>query len=672
MTPPTFSNSHYRPDIDGLRAVAVLGVILFHIDTRWLPGGFIGVDIFFVISGYLITGIIAKEIREGHFTFLRFYERRIRRIFPALWVLLVICVPVSWWLMLPADAEAMGKSALWSVLAMANVYFWHEVTTDYFAPQSALFPFLHLWSLGVEEQFYLLWPLILLTVWRLAKQKQQAVACVLAMVIVLTSTLLTEWLLAEQKTRFAYYMLPPRAGELALGAAIALIRIPFSGGSLTVTAARALAIIGWGLLAYSLFALTEDDPFPGWRALLPTIGTAALILSGQLMPANGWLLPLHWKPALWLGRCSYSAYLWHWPILAWWRYLWGQPNIVESLALLALILVVAGISQRFVEDPARLSRGTWSRTMVLYGFAPALIIATLALLAARGDRWGLPLYAESERAAWSQLETFTQPAHRVKWVCQQNILDPAILNDPECEWGSGDGAVRILLLGDSHAAQFAPMFRIAAETQGLRMRSVALGSCAPVPGSLKGVVAEWRVEICEKGIPEMLKHASDYSLLIIGAAWTNYAQNDSNIWARLELQLSELVDKNHRIWLLPEVPAFNDFDTACPAKRQRVGDWLFCPIELQPRNPNSDTNTRLAAIAQRLPGVRFLPLHESLCPAGSTCPVADAQGHYLYADSSHLSVYGSRYLADILVRANQLPDLSEATNTKANSAQSDL
>lgn len=660
MTSSGSTISSYRPEIDGLRAIAVLAVILFHIDPRWLPGGFVGVDIFFVISGYLITGIIAKELLEGRFTFRRFYERRIRRILPALWALLLICVPVSWWLMLPEDAEAMAKSALWSTLAMANVYFWREVSTDYFAPQSAQLPFLHLWSLGVEEQFYLLWPVLLLLVLRFARQRAFAIAFALALAIVLASTLLAEWLLAAQQNRFAYYMLPPRAGELALGAALALAlalaRQPFAGRPGSATYARIAAVVGWSLLAYSLVALNEHDPFPGWHSLPPTLACAALILAGHLAPTQKLLAPLRWGPALWVGRCSYSAYLWHWPLLAWWHYLWGQPGITAGLGILVLIIVLAHASQRWLEDPIRRSRSSFSRTLVLYGIAPSMLIATLGLLIARGERWDIPLYSESQRTHWAELATYTQPVHHLQWVCQQHILDPGSLTDPKCEFGDGEVPAQILLLGDSQAAAFAPMFRVAAEAQGLRMRSVALGACAPLAGSLKGVVAERRVEACEQGVPQMLYRARDFPLLIIGAAWDSYARNSPGVWRRLESQLRELTAQGHRIVLLPRVPTFANYDAACPAKRSRVGNWLHCPLELVPSDLGSDTNARLAAIARRVPGVQFLPVHEALC-AENRCPVADAQGHYLYSDPGHLSVHGSQHLAAELRRKNRLPDL---------------
>ena len=218
----------YRPEIDGLRGVAVLVVILFHIDPQWLPGGFVGVDVFFVISGYLITGILDKELSNDRFTITSFYERRIRRILPALWALFVVCLPISYWLLLPADAEAAGKSALWSILGMANVFFWREVKTDYFAPESAQMPFLHLWSLGVEEQFYLLWPLALFLIYKHWNRRARILAASLAIAIVVISTLLADLTISDQDLRFAYYMLPARAGELAVGAALALLYPQFA------------------------------------------------------------------------------------------------------------------------------------------------------------------------------------------------------------------------------------------------------------------------------------------------------------------------------------------------------------------------------------------------------------------------------------------------------------
>lgn len=663
MTLPTNARNNYRPDIDGLRGFAVLAVILFHINPQWLPGGFVGVDIFFVISGYLITSIVSKELCENRFTFRRFYERRIRRILPALWVLLVVCVPVSWRLMLPQDAEPMGKSALWATLAMANLYFWREVSTDYFAPQSTQFPFLHLWSLGVEEQFYVLWPLVMVIVWNIARRNSTVIACAIAFAFVMASTLLGESLLADQESRFAYYMLPSRAGELALGAALSLTNLTFREKSNASLIAMIAAVVGWALLIYSIVELNEHYPFPGWRALLPTFGSAALILSGQLVPTSICMIPLRWGVIIWLGRCSYSAYLWHWPLLAWYRYLWGEPDITMGLTLLSLILIIARISQFLVEDPARQSRMTFKRTLILFCIAPALLISTFALLAARGERWGLQLYTKSDRDQWTNLETYTRPAHHEEWVCQQNFLDPASLTDPKCEFGTGKGPARILLLGDSHAAEFSPLLRVAAEEQHLRIRSVALGSCAPLSGSLYGVVDDSRLEACEKGIPQILELAKNYPYIIIGAAWSGYANRTPDVWLRLESELLTLTAQGHKIWLLPKVPEFLNYDAACPAKQVRVGSWLQCPKKLVPREDLEDTNMHLAAIAERISGVQFLPIHKLLC-SGEFCKVADSAGQYLYADPSHLSVHGSRLLATELIWANQMPNISKVFSLK--------
>jgi hypothetical protein len=290
---------------------------------------------------------------------------------------------------------------------------------------------------------------------------------------------------------------------------------------------------------------------------------------------------------------------------------------------------------------------------------PAILVAIPALLVARGERWNLPIYPDAQRRDWARLAQFSEPAHNVDWICQQHILDPhpRSLLDRKCEFGSGTGDARLLLLGDSHAAHFAPFLRVASEARGLRGRSVALGSCAPLTGSLRSVVSASRLEACESGMALIFERASEFPLLAIGAAWAGYARNDPSFWERLESQLRALVDRGHKIWLLPRVPELADYDPACPAKRVRVGRWLKCPTEFARRDAGSDTNERLAAIAGRIAGVTFLPLHDELC-RGPVCIATDEEGNFLYADSSHLSVSGSYHLARILERENRLPDLT--------------
>ena len=658
IKPLKFQAGTYRPDIDGLRAVAVLAVILFHIDPHWLPGGFVGVDIFFVISGYLITGILSNELLDGCFTLKTFYERRIRRILPALWALLLVCLPMSWWLMLPIDAEAMAKSTLWSIIAMANIYFWREVTTDYFAPQSALMPLLHLWSLGVEEQFYVLWPLALMTLWKFVPHRARTLAIVLSVLMVFCSTLLAEYYIATQKTRFAYYMLPARAGELAAGAALSLAWPKFAGRfHYSVIFSHCSAALAWCLLAASFLFLSEDQPFPGYRSLLPILSAILFIAAGHVSNRNIWLRPLCTPASLWLGRCSYSAYLWHWPVLAWWRYLWGQPSFAEGLTLLIWVLLIAGVSQHWIEAPARRARMSWKRTLCLYFLLPAAVLGIISLLMARGEQWGIALYPKNQLEGWDSLKGNMQPVHRLNWVCQRHILDSKTLTNPLCEFGvEGAKPAEIMLLGDSHAGHFAPLIRYAAEIQGVRVRSVALGSCATLPGSLMGVVSENRLSACEEGMRQILARAEDFPLLIIGGAWKDYARRDPRVWNRLEEYLESLTKRGHKIWLLPHVAELAGYDAECPAKRLRVGNWLQCPTILPQTEPNNTTNFRLAQIAERVPNVRFLAMQPVLCNK-SSCKVIDNEGRPLYSDASHLSLHGAQQLATELEQQGLLPDL---------------
>ena len=267
----------YRPDIDGLRALAVLAVVIFHFNKDWLPGGFVGVDIFFVISGFLITGIIARQHAAGTFSFGEFYMRRVRRILPAAFFVTLCTLVFGLAFMLPDDAKALSSSAIATTLSAANIYFWKFLDTSYFAASSDTVPLLHMWSLGVEEQFYLIWPaLLLLTL----KFGGRVMAVGAASVLAAASFWYGEHVLVSDPT-FAYYMLPSRGGELLIGS-LAYFACDAIKGNASRLASEAIGLLGFALVAWSLAFIRETEGFPGFISLTPALGAALVIASGSI------------------------------------------------------------------------------------------------------------------------------------------------------------------------------------------------------------------------------------------------------------------------------------------------------------------------------------------------------------------------------------------------------
>ncbi len=367
---------HYRSEIDGLRALAVLPVILYHAGLPGFPAGFVGVDVFFVISGYLISSILLNELQAGTFTLSGFYERRARRILPALFLVLATCLPLAWWLLLPHELEGFARSLIAVILFLSNLLFWQE--SDYFAAEAELIPLLHTWSLAVEEQFYLLFPLLLLLGWRLGKTR-------LTVLIVLVATLslaFSEWLWRVDAGA-NFYGLPSRAWELMLGALAALYlhQRPQPGGWL----AQGLALLGLALVLGSAMLLDNSLPFPSLYALLPTVGATLIILFATPNNGAGKLLSL--PPLVGVGLISYSAYLWHQPLLVFARIQpYREPDAWLLGTTAALSLLLAWLSWRFVERPFRV-RQRFSRwgifLLALLGSCTFLAIG-VGLLAADG------------------------------------------------------------------------------------------------------------------------------------------------------------------------------------------------------------------------------------------------------------------------------------------------
>ena len=346
----------YRREIDGLRALAVLPVILFHAGFSVVSGGFVGVDVFFVISGYLITAIILEELAAGRFTVAGFYERRARRILPALFFVLLACLPFAWWLLLPTELVDFGKSVSAVAVFASNILFWLQ--TDYFAATAEQIPLLHTWSLAVEEQYYLVFPLFMSLAWGLGKRWLVRLIAVVALV----SLGWSEWLW-RSSVEANFYLIPSRAWELMVGA-LAAFYLQKNQAAQGVMA-QAASVLGLVLLGYAVFFFDDGIPFPSVYALVPTLGAVLLILFATSATWVGKLLAS--PPLVWVGLISYSAYLWHQPLFVFARLqTLEEPSVGFMAGLCVMTLVLAWLSWRFVEKPFR-DRSRFTRTQIFSG-----------------------------------------------------------------------------------------------------------------------------------------------------------------------------------------------------------------------------------------------------------------------------------------------------------------
>ena len=343
MTGDRGATTLYRPDIDGLRAIAILLVLFFHGGFRYLSGGFVGVDIFFVISGFLITGIILRETNTGGFSFADFYSRRIRRICPALFLVLTLSIIAALFLLVPQDLQLLGRSLGGAVFFYANWHFYNHV--GYFDGPAAEKPLLHTWSLAVEEQFYLVWPLLFIALHHFVSRK----ALPHVILALLCLSLAASQYILQKDAAAAFYLLPYRAWELLLGAYIAFLYTQAPSKII----ATSFGVLGVAAIAYAAVFFDTATPFPGIHSLIPCAGAALLIFGGQRSNIVSSFV-LGAKPLRFIGKISYSLYLIHWPLFSLTRMTLDRDTTQgEGLIIIAVSVVAATLSWRFVKSPAR-------------------------------------------------------------------------------------------------------------------------------------------------------------------------------------------------------------------------------------------------------------------------------------------------------------------------------
>lgn len=467
---------HYRKDIDGLRAIAVLLVVVFHVYPHKVTGGFIGVDVFFVISGFLITRLIDAELRDGDFSLLDFYARRIRRIFPALALVLAACLAAGWFVLFPADYRNLGKHVAASAGFIANFSLWRDA--GYFDDPSELKPVLHLWSLGIEEQFYILWPTLLLIAWRWRRLPAALAAAVLA------ASFACNLIVSRGDSTAAFFLPTTRFWELMVGCLLAL-GLPHDtfaplasrhGKGCAVLLCDGLSLAGSILIIAGAVFINSGRSFPGWWALLPTLGAAALIAAGPGALVNRTMLSR--QPAVQLGLISYPLYLWHWPILAFLRhYHFKEPPDLMRWAGILVALALAAITYRFVERPIR--RGapfTWKPA----GAALAMILigsAGLTAVAERGFAGRFP----------PEIAVLLDDADNVAKVfvgsglCRRPGASSGFALTTDCALPPGSPLRQVVVWGDSHSANLVGGLLAREERAGIHVVFFTTVGCPPIP-----------------------------------------------------------------------------------------------------------------------------------------------------------------------------------------------
>jgi peptidoglycan/LPS O-acetylase OafA/YrhL len=473
----------YRSDIDGLRAIAVLSVIAFHIAPAKLRGGFVGVDIFFVISGFLISSIIYKELESGAFSIVEFYVRRIRRIYPALFLVLSAVCVAGWIFLLPSDFVVLGRQILGGSTFAANFVLWWQ--SGYFSPEAALKPLLHLWSLGVEEQYYLIFPVICMAFYR-SKSRWTLPAAFLTIAAV---SMFVNVAFVSKYSAATYFLPFSRLWELFVGAGLSLfmqrnLQAPWES-QLLVKWRHGVGVLGLALLVVSVFGIDQSDAFPGWWALLPTIGAVLVIVAGQTSWVNRYILSC--KPAVFVGLISYPLYLWHWPILSFMRIAtstWGAKiSHLEKGAMIIVAFLLAYLTYRFIELPIRHVKqrekrqkgalwligcvsltGAFGVLVILMGGFPARLPS--AVVALDHD------YAHDASISYREGSCFLRP-DQFAVSFSNNCVDTERTRAAQ---------PLVLVWGDSHAADLFPGFRALQDQPGVRLAQFTASGCAPIMG----------------------------------------------------------------------------------------------------------------------------------------------------------------------------------------------
>jgi peptidoglycan/LPS O-acetylase OafA/YrhL len=593
QAPP--ASIEYRPTIDSLRAIAVLAVFVFHLDRQRLPGGFVGVDIFFVISGYLITSIIYHDCELDRFSFARFYQRRISRLLPSFFVVALATVIAALFFYTQLDFASTGATLAAAAASAANLKF--ILQGNYFVISPDAQPFLHCWSLSVEEQFYLVFPAIFLVIHSKVKKHSFNILMSLCAISFLSCIVLT-----HLQPNWAFYLLPTRAWELLAGSLLA----GFNSKPLASKRRfRFLPIVGLVIIFVSFFAISEHQAFPGYFAMLPVVGTVCVLFPFETA-ASPEVRFLSWPPLVFIGRMSYSLYLWHWPIFSLVDYRFYSASTPLRLALKVFLSFGATVfSFEFLERPARKFLNRPGQRKLAY----AALICSLVTLVPLG--------------------LFVRNANYVG-ASMRNVNAGGLHFNDSAHKGS------IILMGDSTASMYGTMVKSLAKELGLKLTVISVDGGDPLPYSSGNLPPLWlkSLEIVRQQKPDFL---------VISCLWTVKLQRDRD---RLNIALNQLRPSAKFVFVITEPPILPN-----RASRQGIENGNRPPFfeDANQRAERADVNG-VVKQAQK-DNVVVINIEPIFQDRNGAIPFTDSRGRQLYQNSDHLSGVGANLLKAELLRA---------------------
>jgi len=669
---PLIQNFRYRPEIDGLRAIAVVAVVVFHAGFG-LTGGFIGVDIFFVISGFLITSLIVKDLDAGTFTLIGFWERRVRRIVPALACLTLVTLIAGWVLLLPADYSALGRSAVFQGLFIVNIYFWR--TSGYFDGTAEEKPLLHTWSLAVEEQFYFLYPLLMIGLWAIPRfRRRDALLAVLGLSI-LFSLGVSVWGVVKWPVA-TFYLLPTRAWELLLGGLVALLPTPASVGDF-VFRGRAALINGFREVAsiLALFGIlvpcwlyTSATPFPGLAAVLPCAATALFIWATgcqsptEYQPLVGRVLSV--RPVVFVGLISYSLYLWHWPLFAFSNYLSiDSLSLLNRCSLVVIGFVLAILSWRFIETPFRVRRHCGSRRSTFAMGALATGVIVIGGLAIQSS------YAPPQRFTPETLAHAKAQADAT-FIHELEVADIVAGRLTSIGVSTPGAPIKWLVWGDSHAMAATPAFHQYLKSKGIAGQAATHSWTAPLLGYFKGLQFGMGTDSLDfnQAVFDHVQRLGIDNVVLVGA-WSGYDQETADhpssgtFDESLIATVQAIREAGARPWLMLEIPG-QGFDVPKVLAQYAMSGQPIEPLCAKP-DPEGYAIVNNPGLLERLQaaGVTILdPRPYCLSEDGTHYRVVE-DGKPLYRDAGHLSTHGAGVILLPLLQ-NMIPLESTADGVR--------